>query len=877
MFYSFAQLLELKTLPPIGKKAASLLMMLQQGAPVPPGACLTTEALESFLEPLADQRTAFFGGQLTEQDWEAAVRDQALPAALQQALKDWLTDHPDSRWAVRSSGVQEDLAEASFAGLYTTELNVTGYEALESAIKTCWLSMYDQRVLTYAKKHGIQSQELQLGVILQAMIPAEKSGVLFSVHPLKGRDTQMLVEAAPGLGEALVSGALTPDQYVYDWKQQRLISSEIHPQVRCLVTCDQAPFTRWQTRNQTEAMEPVLNESQVTELAALALQIQIQSGFPVDIEWCYWQERFYLLQARPITRLHYQAIEGEWTTADFKDGGVASDVCTPLMWSLYDYIWEQTMPSYLRKTHLLSPESEHVLWGQMFFARPYWNVGAVKAGLYALPGFVEREFDEDLGIEVSYEGKGHVTPNNLKTLGHGLRVLGALKRSFEQRLAYNHVFSSRQQRRLQELEALQPNSWSDQELFQHYSHLLLEDYFTCESSYFYHIFDNSNVTTLFKDRFKPFKGKVNYLALLSGLTDLSHLRQNFELWALSRTIREAPEALAYWQSPIDTLLADWQAQTDRPMLPELSAYLQKFYYHSTRELDITVARYGEDPRFVFESLQTLLKLEDNLDPLLLNQRQHAEYLQARKQLLAAAPFYQRRNLALALEQLRLFLWWREELRDLSTRMYAQIRRFTLLVAQRLVQQQQLSSPDEIFFLTMTQVLNLLRGELSSQAAAEVVAREQAYYASFKHFRNPNEIGSRYKGQSSKVTGNVLKGVAGSPGQVTGVARVIADIEDADRLQPGDILITRFTDPGWTPKFGLLAAVATETGGQLSHAAVISREYGIPAVLAVNGLTERIKDGQQILINGDEGCVVLDPQPQPEKPNRQQTAAKSESA
>lgn len=878
MLLTFQELLQKspEKRPLIGQKALSLLQLQQWGMQVPDGACLSVAAFQLFSQfnQLDSDIQAVFQSPTppaidTLQALQVRIRNGIMPPKLQIPILDWLEQQTNSHWAVRSSGILEDLAGASFAGLYTTQLNIQGETHLFEAIKDCWASLFHERLLKYVYDKKLPIEKLGLALILQAMVPAQKSGVLFTVNPIQGRDKEMWIEATWGLGEALVSGLVTPDQYGYDWFNEQETHRQINDKAIAIWPLAEAPFTHQQALTVEQRHAEVLSLAEIRELVNLSLTIQEQAGFPVDIEWAKDEQQFYILQSRPITSLHYQGIGGEWTTADFKDGGVSSSVCSPFMWSLYDHIWEQTMPAYLAKTKLLAPELPE-RWGDMFFGRPYWNVGAVKAGLKRLPGFVERQFDESLGIEVCYQGQGYMTPFGLGTLWHGLQVLSALKQSFSEQLQGCPSFAQQQRERLAALEQVEPDTMTDQAFLGFYGTLLRQHYTACESGYFNLIFDNSNATTLFQDSFKPYKDKVNYLNLISGLTDLSHLKQNHALWVLSRQIRTNAEALVYWQTHSSAeIRAHWLAGHRGCLLDAFGVYLNEFKHHSTRELDITVPRYGEEPLFPIESLQNTIALDDTHDPQAMNQRQHAAFLAEQATFLALVPWFSRRKMAEKLTQLRQFLWWREELRDLSTQMYAQVRRFTLHLAKRLKMPLMVpvwDEPADIFFLSMTELLqlvDLLMGQgtvLSrewSDKFSHSLQRNKRYYQSFRHFENPNELGSRYTGGASLAddgAANAWRGVACSPGVVTGTARVIRDIFDADRLQSGDILITRFTDPGWTPKFSLLAGVATETGGLLSHAAVISREYGIPAVLAIPHLTEYITDGQKITLDGFQGVV-----------------------
>lgn len=850
----------------IGGKAASLYELLGWGLPVPEWCCVTTEAFEQTLRA---------NGLVAVADWlqrpsqalpmplselREAIMACVLPAKIAQGVQLFLQRFPHSHFAVRSSGTLEDGAQASFAGLYVTILNVQHYGDLCDAIRTCWAALFDDRVRSYLQDRHIHGA-MGLALVVQRLIPAEKSGVLFSVDPVRGCDTQVLIEACFGLGEALVSGHVTPDRYSYDWfAQQELERTVAEKEVQC-VRLPEAPFTRLEPLDARQARQEVLSAAEVRELVEYALQVQEQAGYPVDVEWAKVGQHFYVLQSRPITQLGYAGIPGQWSTADFRDGGVSATVCTPYMASLYKSVIDVTMPSYLNRIGLPS-KSDQGAWQQSFFGRPYWNLQSVKRCLSAIPGFKERVFDEGVGIVPGYPGDGVVTKTTPRTVLTGLRVLLALKASCRQQLKDSPVFAQEQKQRLRELLTLDLTSLSEDALFAFCDRFLSQEYFRSESTYFNFIYDNSNLNNLFQEAV----AKVNFDAcdfplLLSGLTGVSHLAPIESVWALRGEIKQDAAALRYWQGNTPEAIAEALAAGERRFhLDSFADYLQQYGHHAKQELDLMVPRYCEDPRPVIANWQEVLSQPDGCDPRARNQDQQRNYQAARSRFLAAVPFWNRKSMAARLDQVREFLWWREELRDLSTHYYYHVRRVTLVVAQRLVELGVLQQPDEVFFLELNDLLQVLRGQLSTAQVSVLVARNRRYYRSFARFTIPDELGERF----SMGAGVAPMGaqdeerfaVAGSPGLASGTARVIANIHDADRLQPGDILVTRCTDPGWTHKFSLLSGVVTETGGVLSHAAVICREYGMPAVLAVQKATTLIKDGEFITINGSTGKITL---------------------
>ncbi|MFP5502809.1 MAG: PEP-utilizing enzyme, partial [Candidatus Sericytochromatia bacterium] len=303
----------------------------------------------------------------------------------------------------------------------------------------------------------------------------------------------------------------------------------------------------------------------------------------------------------------------------------------------------------------------------------------------------------------------------------------------------------------------------------------------------------------------------------------------------------------------------------------VAEFLHRYRHHSVSELDITQPRWDEDPTWVLQTLKQYVLAEGVRDPHEANDRQHALYLAERRR--AEAHFHKRgllgriagKGFFAKLELMRTYAWWREEIRDRSSRMYALIRRETLAVARLLTKSGALQAPEEVWHLRYPEVIDLLEGAMSPEAARALVAARREEADGYRRFTNPNELGRRFKvaGPDAPPPEGALAGIACSPGVARARVRVVKTIQDGHALRPGEILVTRFTDPGWTPLFSTIAGVVTETGGVLSHAAVIAREYGIPAVLAVPGATARLKDGDWVIVDGSRGTVAPCPETEAE--------------
>jgi pyruvate,water dikinase len=667
-----------------------------------------------------------------------------------------------------------------------------------------------------------------MAVIVQRMVDSEKSGVAFSIDSVKGLDKEIIIEAVDGLGEKLVSGHVTPDYYSYNWYEEKLTSYD----------------------------GGVLSKEDVRKLAAVIVDIQVYYGFPVDVEWAIAGGKIYILQSRPITTISYKSIPIEWTTADFRDGGVSGAACKALMGSLYGLVFNASFLESLKTIKMLSKKYNESIY-ETFFARPYWSLTIEKECFAKLPGFVEREIDEDMGVVPTYEGDGVVTKTGIKSLWSGIRTLNAISKHVKNMESKADISMSDLLARFEELENTGLDDKTPDEIHKLWVSFVNNDYYLSETTYFSYIFCNMILSTLFKDKIKKHIPANEIMDLMIGLSDLSHMRPIYEMWDMSR-----------------------HKYSDE----KFRGFIAKYKHHSQHELDISYPNWDEKPDVARAIIDSFSKLDDSRNPKETGEKQRRKFLDT----LSKIPDKLHKDVY----RLRRFLWLREEFRDVSTKSYYLIRRLTLALGRAWANSGVIEAADDIFFLTVADIEGRTRlnrvpsathcaaPEFRSQESEfriktsdaaqqlgfclccedicglkETVNKNKKYYSSFVNFKNPNEVGNRHVAVYRQPDGAmILKGVPCSGGTITATARVIKNIHDADRLEQGDILVTKCTDPAWTAVFSKLSGVITETGGMLSHAAVVSREYGISCILVVKNATDIIKDGDIITMDSKTGEI-----------------------
>jgi len=808
-------------IPIYGGKANHLALLFQSKFNVPNGFIVPAKILEEELGLLLGNQDGDFSEtrQLVEDN--ITIFDPVIKKAWQFSETFF---GENLSLAIRSSVNLEDGATTSFAGQFTTVLEVKDFKSFQKGFIACLLSKYDEAPLAYCESNAINPDKLQINIIIQEMVDADYSGVCFSVNPMTGNEKEMVIEAVNGLGENLVQGHVTPNTYTVNWYEGKIVSSN---QENDLVLAD-------------KLIDLIVDES---------LKIQQYFGLAQDIEWAFKDGKLYILQARPLTAMHFDT-KYDWTNADLKDGGISSEITTPFMYKLYEYAFETTMSPYLKSVKI-HPPYQPDKWFTQFMLFSYWNLTATKDGVKKIPGFIEREFDEDLGVKPKYKGKGEVTGLSVKSVFQGVQILMAINKSIKKTIKNATNELAEIDRIIEKNKKIEWALLNDEGFIKQAQILIEKDYLKVEGSYFVVIYNNSNFTILFKDLLKKKnkKGRIHYLKLITGLQNLSHLQPSFSLWKISRLIRNDAAALTYYnQYSTQQISADYLDQKEIPLRAQLETFIDTYGFHSEKELNLLVPHWHENPEQAISTLLDLLEKKDSESIIEQNKRQEVVFLDE---------FQKIKSKKLRKEVLkhRHFLWLREAYRDRSTQLYDIIRKVYLIAGERLCSKEILNTPEDVFFAYPRDIKALFD---KSTVHLNELKNNKIIFKSFRNFDRPNEIWNNQSNISNQIASDLdsLTGIACSYGVVEGEVYVAMSVKEATEMPKGKIMVTQFTDPAWTVYFSKIIGLITETGGMLSHGAIISREYGIPAVLGVNNITKTIKTGDVVRLDGNMGSVEI---------------------
>ena len=846
----------------VGGKGAHLGELSRiEGIRVPPGFCVTTDAFQRVMAeaPSSDDRLDRLS-RLKPDDREAI---RTLSAEIRQTLEriavpDDLAaaiTRPLARlgeqavYAVRSSATAEDLPTASFAGQQDTYLNVTGPAAILQHVSRCWASLFTERAVTYRLRNGFDQRKVHMAVVVQQMVFPQAAGILFTADPVTGNRKVASVEASFGLGEALVSGLVNAD--VYKVRDGEVVASAIATK-RLAIHASPAGGTQEQAIEPERQEQPALTDAQVVRLAQLGRRIEAHFGRPQDIEWCLVDEGFQIVQSRPITTLFPIPVPA----AGDRENHVYVSVGHQQMMT------DPMKPLGLSLFQLTALPPMHEAGGRLFvdvtqrLASP-----ASRAGLLELLGksdpligdALQTILDRDDFIpSLADEGPGGAptgdAPPPIETdpaivaelIERTQASIAALKRDIRPKSGsalLDFILAD-----IQELKRI---------LFDPQSHQVF--------------MSAMEATWWLNEQLEEWLGEKNAAdTLTQSVPHNVTSEMGLALLDVADAIRPHPEVVAFLEHVEDEDFLD--ELTNLPGGPEardaIRAFLDEYGMRCVGEIDITKPRWSERPTTLvpvilgnvknFERGAGERRFEQGRQEAWAKEQEVLERLQALPDGARKAEETKRK-----IDRVRTFIGYREYPKYGMVSRYFVYKQVLLEEAERLVQADVLREKEDIFYLTFRELHDVV---CANQVDDQLIDRRRDAFRSYQALTPPRVLtsdGEVIAGayRRDDVPAGALVGLPVSAGTIEGRARVVLDMAEAD-LETGDILVTAYTDPSWTPLFVAIKGLVTEVGGLMTHGAVIAREYGLPAVVGVEGATRLIRDGQRIRVHGTDGYVEV---------------------
>ncbi|MCX5134256.1 phosphoenolpyruvate synthase [Streptomyces sp. NBC_00340] len=844
----------------VGGKGAQLGELSRiEGIRVPAGFCVTTEAFRRIVaetSSLDDQLDRLSRSAPDDREGIRAlsarirrtIEEVAVPEELAAAISRALGRHGEqAAYAVRSSATAEDLPTASFAGQQDTYLNVMGVTAVLQHVSRCWASLFTERAVAYRQRNGIDHRTVHMAVVVQRMVFPHAAGVLFTADPVTGNRKVASVDAGFGLGEALVSGLVNPD--VFKVRDGEIVSKVIAAKQRAVHALP-AGGTREVAVDAQRQEQPALTDAQAVRLAEVGRRIEAHFGRPQDIEWCLVDDGFQIVQSRPITTLFPVPESDDQENHVYVSVGhqqMMTDAMKPLGLSM----WQLTAMAPMHAAggrlfvdvarRLASPASRAGLLDLMGKGDPL--VRDALETVLAQDGFVPSLPDAGPG---GLPGRGAADPIETDPAV----VTELIERSRTSIAALEHDIRSKTGPALFDflLEAFEEHK------------RVLSDPLSIQA-----IMAGMEATWWLNDQLREWLGEKNAADTLTlSAPDNITSEMGLALLDVADVIRPHPEVVAFLEGVQDEGFLDELAKLTggAEARDAIEAYLDRYGMRCVGEIDITRPRWRERPSTLVPVILDNVRL---FEPGAAERRFERGRRKAREKeqdvlaRLRALPDGDRKadETKRMIDRVRTFIGYREYPKYGIIARYFVYKTALMEEAHRLVQAGVLPEPEDSFYLTFQEFHAVAR---SHQVDQRLVQRRKDAFRSYERLTPPRVLTS----DGEAVTGayrrddvppGALTGLPVSAGTVEGRARVILDMAEAD-LEAGDILVTTFTDPSWSPLFVGIAGLVTEVGGQMTHGAVIAREYGLPAVVGVDRATRLIEDGRRIRLHGTDGYVEI---------------------
>jgi phosphohistidine swiveling domain-containing protein len=818
--------------PLVGGKAYNCARLKQAGFPVPDGFVVMSNHAE------------------------LSVRDDALQDGLAKLSKGTLL-------AVRSSAVDEDGAGHSFAGIHETKLNVTR-EGVADAIRVCRASVTSAQAVAYRKAQGLPTEDVPTGVLVQEMVQSVVAGVAFTINPLTGARDELVISASWGLGEALVSGQVEPDEFRVRKSDGTLLSSGTGSKRYRVVSEDGA--SRLVETLEEERAKPSLDDAQLRELTSLLLRIEEHYGSPQDVEWCYDGHRFWIVQSRPVTTKLPEASRAdiEWTRANVRE--VLPDLTSPQVLAAVCDIINRAERKYYGR--LLAPEA---LLGPIikeFYGRPYFNLsqlrhiclvtGSPPASVMRAMGHQDELKPEDEAASFPPPREFlHALPDLLRILWKQFNIGKLIRR-----------FLALVQKETSYLLSHDPRRMSDAEIV-----LRLEAWKEEAAAILNVVFVLGGVL-LYEDVLRKICRKIGFpferllhTQLATGEKSVS-TAQALDILKLANLARREASTRRYFTQSTGGFASYREDLSGTEFLKEFDLFLQVYGHRGHYESDWALPRYSEDPSPLLFAIAAHTRAPACPQPEELVERQRREAEETWKEFEARLSAWQKRSLAplvrWMLRRMKRIYVWRELCRSEMVRLASALRPWLLAQAAGFVQRGLIAERDDYFFLTLEEIAGGVRDAKQAAKFRQLIAARKAEREVWKNFEMPllmteDELPGLMRRATIDVPADdtrQLRGLCVSGGCVEGEVIVMREPTEFARMKRGAILVAPATDPSWTPLFTLAAGVIVEVGGTLSHASTVAREYGLPALANVKDATKILKDGDRVRLDATNGVVQI---------------------
>ncbi|WP_298829117.1 phosphoenolpyruvate synthase [uncultured Planococcus sp.] len=851
----------------VGGKGLNLAKLAKvPGIRVPEGFCVTTNAYKRMVEgnssaaELMERLAALESSdadeiRLLSEKLRKAIESTEIPVEIEQEIADSFEQQGSKfTYAVRSSATAEDLPTASFAGQQDSYLNIHGKGQLLRHIRKCWASLFTERAVVYRIQNDFDHQKVHLSVVVQQMVFPQASGILFTADPVTSNRKVVSIDASFGLGEALVSGIVSADNYKV--RERQIIQKTVSVKKLAVYPSDSGGTEQREVPLEQREQQ-ALSDEQILALEGIGRKIEAHFGQPQDIEWCLVDESIYIVQSRPITTLYPLPETSDGKYRLYLSVGhqqMMTEPINPLGMSFFVFLSNYNLTQAGGRLFMdLSPELASVTGRAIIVSSLGSNDPLMKD---ALTNFMKRKPPFSKGKRMYKLG------NELFTWRFPVELL-KLYRKNDRRLAsqlinYNEASIRSLEWRIQTVsgDGLFEFIEEDQEQ-------LKKEIYNQES--FGAIMVGIYAVNWLNKQMEKWLGEKNVADTLSQ--SVAHnvtSEMGLELLDVADVVRNYPEVQAYFEHPRkETFFEDLEKMHGGAAVSAaLKEYLEKYGMRCAGEIDITKTRWSEDPTILVPVILGNIK---NFEPqahaakVAEGKRKAKQKEQELLERLAKLPWGERKikQTKHMIGLLQNFLGYREYPKFNFIKRYFLYKQALMKEAVLLCEKGGIQTPQDVYYLSFEEFRDAVNGKNIDQQVIEKRKADYRYYEKLKAPRLMTSEGEEIFGsyQMDKLPSGAIPGIAVSSGIVEGRARVILKMEDA-HIEPGDILVTAFTDPSWTPLFISLSGLVTEVGGRMTHGAVIAREYGLPAVVGVMDATKTIKDGQKIRINGSEGYVEV---------------------